>query len=248
MKIVVFQRTFSPKKSAENRHFHILRRFFFTCGGKSGILLIKTRPRRVRKGALCMNLICLGDSITYGYGVRRAERWSTLVGAALGCTVMNHGISGDTTGGMLSRLECELMPDIRRCPLGQKPTVLLLGGVNDIFYSGTDTVARANLGAMVHQLITAGAKCVVLSPLGIVFSAVPPDWSEVMRPDTPALLEGYYRWQAQFCRAFGVPYIDLYDLLRKPDGTPDPALYLDGLHPTAEGHRLMAQRICNALR
>lgn len=195
-----------------------------------------------------MELICLGDSITYGYGVRRTERWSTLVGEALGCTVSNHGISGDTTGGMLSRLDHEIIPDIRRRPLGQKPTVLLLGGVNDIFYSGSDTGARANMGAMVHQLLTAGARCVMLSPLGIAFSAVPPDWSEVMRPDTLTLLEDYHRWQAQFCRAFSVPYIELYDLLRKPDGTPDPALYLDGLHPTAEGHRLIARRICDALR
>lgn len=195
-----------------------------------------------------MELICLGDSITYGYGVRRAERWSTLVGAALNCTVMNCGISGDTTGGMLSRLECEIMPDIRRRPLGQKPTVLLMGGVNDIFYSGTDSGARANMGAMVQQLAAVGAKGVILSPLAVAFSAVPPDWREVIQPDNQRLIEQYRLWQIQFCRAFSVPYVELYDLLRKPDGTPDPALYLEGLHPTAEGHRLMAQRIIEALR
>lgn len=190
-----------------------------------------------------MELICLGDSITYGYGVRTASRWSTLVGQALGCPVSNYGISGDTTGGMLARLNAEVMPRLREQPLGRKATVLLMGGVNDIFYSGTDTGARANMGAMVQQVLTAGGRCVVLSPLAVDFPAVPRAWQEVMRPDNKAMIERYRDWHRTFCHAFGVPYVELYDTLCGPDGAPRSALYLDGLHPTAEGHRLLARRI-----
>ncbi len=195
-----------------------------------------------------MELICLGDSITYGYGVRSAQRWTTLVGQALACPVVNLGVSGDTTGGMLARLNTEVIPRLRQQPLGMRSTVLLMGGVNDIFYSGEDTGARANMGAMVQQVLTAGGRCVVLSPLAASFPTVTPEWREVMRPSNKAVMEAYHQWLALFCRTFHVPYVELYDLLRDADGTPRPEMYLDGLHPTAEGHRLMAERIANGLR
>ena len=190
-----------------------------------------------------MELICLGDSLTYGYGVRSAQRWSTLVGQALQCEVTNLGICGDTTGGMLVRLNTEVIPKMRNRSLGQRPFVLLLGGVNDIFYSGTDTGARANMGAMLQELLTAGARCALLSPLAVSFDTLTPEWRDMIRPACEMQIEAYHSWQAAFCRTFHVPYIELYDLLRGPDGKPLPELYLDGLHPTAEGHRLIARRI-----
>ena len=190
-----------------------------------------------------MELICLGDSLTYGYGVRSAQRWSTLVGQALQCEVTNLGICGDTTGGMLVRLNTEIMPKLRNRTPGQRPFVLLMGGVNDIFYSGTDTGARANMGAMLQELLTAAARCVLLSPLAVSFDTLTPEWREMIRPACEEQIAAYHSWQAAFCRTFHVPYIELYDLLRGPDGKPLPELYLDGLHPTAEGHRLMARRI-----
>ena len=190
-----------------------------------------------------MELICLGDSLTYGYGVRSAQRWSTLVGQALQCEVTNLGICGDTTGGMLVRLNTEIMPKLRNRTPGQRPFVLLMGGVNDIFYSGTDTGARANMGAMLQELLTAAARCVLLSPLAVSFDTLTPEWRDMIRPACEEQIAAYHSWQAAFCRTFHVPYIELYDLLRGPDGKPLPELYLDGLHPTAEGHRLMARRI-----
>ena len=190
-----------------------------------------------------MELICLGDSLTYGYGVRSAHRWSTLVGQALQCEVTNLGICGDTTGGMLVRLNTEIMPKLRNRTPGQRPFVLLMGGVNDIFYSGTDTGARANMGAMLQELLTAAARCILLSPLAVSFDTLTPEWREMIRPACETQIAAYHSWQAAFCRTFHVPYIELYDLLRGPDGKPLPELYLDGLHPTAEGHRLMARRI-----
>ena len=190
-----------------------------------------------------MELICLGDSLTYGYGVRSAQRWSTLVGQALQCEVTNLGICGDTTGGMLVRLNTEIMPKLRNRTPGQRPFVLLMGGVNDIFYSGTDTGARANMGAMLQELLTAAARCALLSPLAVSFDTRTPEWRDMIRPACEEQIAAYHSWQAAFCRTFHVPYIELYDLLRGPDGKPLPELYLDGLHPTAEGHRLMARRI-----
>ena len=218
-------------------------KFFFTCKGGEDILIAGSCNDIVVGKDEAMELICLGDSLTYGYGVRSAQRWSTLVGQALQCEVTNLGICGDTTGGMLVRLNTEIMPKLRNRTLGQRPFVLLMGGVNDIFYSGTDTGARANMGAMLQELLTAAARCVLLSPLAVSFDTLTPEWREMIRPACETQIAAYHSWQAAFCRTFHVPYIELYDLLRGPDGKPLPELYLDGLHPTAEGHRLMARRI-----
>ena len=218
-------------------------KFFFTCKGGEDILIAGSCSDIVVGKDEAMELICLGDSLTYGYGVRSAQRWSTLVGQALQCEVTNLGICGDTTGGMLARLNTEIMPKLRNRTLGQRPFVLLMGGVNDIFYSGTDTGARANMGAMLQELLTAAARCVLLSPLAVSFDTLTPEWREMIRPACETQIAAYHSWQAAFCRTFHVPYIELYDLLRGPDGKPLPELYLDGLHPTAEGHRLMARRI-----
>ena len=61
-----------------------------------------------------MELICIGDSLTYGYGVRRSECWTMLAAQESGWTVRNCGVSGDTTGGMLVRLR-ELLKQLT-CP------------------------------------------------------------------------------------------------------------------------------------
>ena len=96
-------------------------------------------------------LYCLGDSLTFGYGVQPRERWLTLASGQSGWRLMNRGVCGDTTGGMLVRLR-ELIGGDRKAQ-----AVMLMGGANDIFYSGSELGARANMGAMIQQLLTAGA-------------------------------------------------------------------------------------------
>lgn len=108
-----------------------------------------------------MKLICIGDSLTFGYGVRPSQRWTRLCAQETGWEIVNEGISGDTTGGMLVRLRA-LLADRDICV--QRPLVLLMGGANDIFFSGTDTGARANMGAMLNQLLSLGVHTMIGIP------------------------------------------------------------------------------------
>ena len=108
-----------------------------------------------------MKLICIGDSLTFGYGVRPSQRWTRLCAQETGWEIVNEGISGDTTGGILVRLHT-LLADRDICV--QRPLVLLMGGANDIFFSGTDTGARANMGAMLNQLLSLGVHTMIGIP------------------------------------------------------------------------------------
>lgn len=52
-----------------------------------------------------MKLICIGDSLTFGYGVHLSQRWTRLCAQETGWELVNEGINGDTTGGMLTRMQ-----------------------------------------------------------------------------------------------------------------------------------------------
>ena len=175
-------------------------------------------------------LYCLGDSLTFGAGVRASEKWTALVGG------VNLGVPGDTTAGMLARLQ-KLLPEAR----GE--AVLLLGGSNDIFFTGSDLCARNNMAAMVHQLLAAGCRVYVGLPLPIDADAAPKKWATLANfHQANATLTAYRQWLTTFCAAFDVPVVDFAkDYVNRKD------LYLDGLHPNAAGHKLMAQRVLEVL-
>ena len=183
-------------------------------------------------------LICLGDSLTFGLRVPQSQTWPRLV-QETGLEVVNLGICGDTTGGMLARLPAVLKEQGKT-----QAYVLLMGGSNDIFYSGTDTAARGNIGAMVHQVIAAGLTPVVGIPLPIVPEDAPKDWEPVANfRESAKLLETYCQWLKTYCKAFHIPVVDFREDFLDVQGNVRRELFCDGLHPNSQGHRLMAQKI-----
>lgn len=194
-------------------------------------------------------LFCLGDSVTFGYGVRPSQRWTGIMAREHGWEVVNKGVNGDTTGGMLTRLQARVLAEVKReLSGGGRPYVLLMGGSNDIFYSGSDTSARANMGAMVHQMLSAGILPMVGIPLPVAPAFAPEAWAAVVDFAAAAeKLTDYCAWLKRYCAAFGLPYVDFRADFLTPNGTVREALLLDGLHPTPEGHRLMAARLCARL-
>lgn len=61
-------------------------------------------------------------------------------------------------------------------------------------------------------------------------------------------MKGYCAWLKRYCTALGVPYIDFCADFLSPDGSTRSELLLDGLHPTPEGHRLMARQLSAQLK
>ena len=78
-------------------------------------------------------LICLGDSLTFGAGVTRRDCGTSLVQRACGWTVVNRGIRGDTTGGMLVRLQRDVLgPAVKKLRCSFVYWVLEMWGSNVI--------------------------------------------------------------------------------------------------------------------
>ncbi len=94
-----------------------------------------------------VTIAALGDSLTQGYGlpvdqgfVRRLDRWLHSHGADV--TLINAGVSGDTTAGGLSRVEWTLTPDV-------DGLIVALGG-NDLLRGIDPGVSRNNLARMLE--------------------------------------------------------------------------------------------------
>ena len=57
----------------------------------------------------------------------------------------------------------------------------------------------------------------------------------------------YRTWCRDFAAAFSLPFVDFYADFVAENGAVRRQLYLDGMHPTAQGHALMAARLKSVL-
>ncbi|MDR0465914.1 MAG: GDSL-type esterase/lipase family protein [Deltaproteobacteria bacterium] len=185
-----------------------------------------------------MNIACLGDSLTYGSGVRREETWVFLAGKELAPHVMlhNHGLSGDTTAGMLKRLHADVLPL-------RPDAVLLMGGFNDIAYEGSTTPARANIPIMARIVAEQGAVPLICIPPPYIPSPRE-EWgspNNLIKAATE--YNRYADWLRDLCASSNYRTVDFracFEERGKLDKTPPDGYFLDGLHYNAKGHQVLA--------
>lgn len=121
-----------------------------------------------------MKVICLGDSITGQSQLHLYLKWSHILDLMFEAKygpgkvmVQNHGMGGDTTQGVLNRLDSGV--------IAEKPgmVVLLIGG-NDAAQPGFDPAqTMANYSLILERLQQAGAKVLCLQYAMLVDDANP---------------------------------------------------------------------------
>lgn len=166
----------------------------------------------------------LGDSITAGYGLPAAAALPARLQAALAhrgaaAIVRGAGVSGDTTGAGLARVDFSVQADTRLC-------VVALGG-NDLLQGVDPHVTRANLTAIVRRLRARQINVVLtgLSAPRAIGAGYARDFDAVFPAVAKALGVGLYP-----------------DLLAGVAGRPA-LLQRDGVHPNAAGVNLIAARL-----
>jgi acyl-CoA thioesterase-1 len=112
-------------------------------------------------------IVALGASSTAGYGVGASSAFPALLEQILRAngrpmSVVNVGVSGDTTGGMLSRLSSAVPP-------GTKIVILQIAG-NDAMKGMSAADAQANRAEIRKQLHARGIRTIEAD--GYVFSAL----------------------------------------------------------------------------
>ena len=164
-------------------------------------------------------IIAFGDSLTSGYGASEGEDYpAKLSGFAL-VTVINAGVSGDTTSSALARLETDV--------LAKDPRIVIVGlGGNDFLGGASMQSTETNLREIVKKIHAAGAMVVLLGFKFPSFSANYESMYERVADDEGCLL---------------IPGV-LAGILT------DPALKSDEIHPNARGYELMAKRVSGPLQ
>ena len=170
-----------------------------------------------------VRIAALGDSLTQGYGlsaedgfVPQLEAWLKTQGATV--TMINAGVSGDTTAGGLARVAWTLTPDV-------DAMIVALGG-NDLLRGIDPDVSRANLNGILKAAQSVDV------PVLLIGIQAPGNYG----PDYKVAFDAIY---PELAEQYGALYLNsFFSGLGGPQaGAVDLSAYFqaDGIHPNAQG-------------
>lgn len=206
-----------------------------------------------------MRILCFGDSITQGFHDTELGGWTNRLSAnamqkeiesgyEYNREVINLGISGDTTADVLKRVKAEIAARVLKFPPSSNDhdVLLLAVGVNDSIFNMenrenevTPETMRSNLEEIEQQTKALVSKLVIVGIAPVIEERVQPmPWAptigyandEIVRYDT--VLQ-------QFASERGHIFVHMGDVF----GQDIEACVPDGVHPNAEGHRRIYERV-----
>ena len=173
-------------------------------------------------------IVMLGDSLTAGYGLDKAQSFPALLqqrldGAGYRYEVVNAGVSGDTSAGGLRRLDWALDGNVR--------ILVVELGANDGLRGLPVEEMRKNLGEIITRAKSRGIS-VILAGM-----EAPPNYG-------PAYTAAFRQVFRDLAAQHDVPLIPF--LLDGVAG--DRALNIaDGIHPNPEGARILERNVWRTL-
>lgn len=182
-----------------------------------------------------MKLVCLGDSLTEGYGLPKGTGWCELLNEEVDFEVINSGISGDTTNGMLSRF----FPMV----LSHKPShVVIMGGTNDIHLKHSQDAIVSNVLTMFRQARHFGVQGIIGIPTPLYLTAQYLETELFRSPqEMTKEIKTLQKNLQQLSIEKQIPLIDF------SFGMTAQLFLEDGVHPNEDGHRLMKENAKRAL-
>lgn len=176
-------------------------------------------------------VIFFGDSLTAGYGVDPDEAYPALIGekiraAGLPWRVVNAGLSGETSSGGLRRLDWILRQPVNIF-------VIELGG-NDGLRGIPPAVTRANLEAIAKRVKERHPNAVIV----VAGMQMPTN----MGPEHTQEFAAVFPSVAKATGAVLIPF-----LLEGVGGIARLNLP-DGIHPTPQGHQIVAETVWQVLQ
>jgi acyl-CoA thioesterase-1 len=176
-------------------------------------------------------ILCFGDSITAGYGLDDtndaypAVLQHTIDSLQLGFTVINSGVSGETSAGGKSRINWVIK---------QAPTVFLLElGANDGLRGVPLTETQANLQAIIDVVKDKSPKSIIV----LAGMELPPN----MGGDYTTEFRQLFADLAAKNNIAFIPFI------LKDVGGIASLNQRDGIHPNVAGHKLVADTVWEVL-
>jgi len=174
-------------------------------------------------------ILAFGDSLTAGLGVPADQAYPAVLAAKLKAEgypyrVVNAGVSGDTTAGGLRRLDwaLRLAPEI----------VIVELGTNDALRGQDLATVRSNLDQIVGRFHAAGAQVLIAG------MRLPPNYGLRYTTEFQKMYENVAKQRRAAFMPFFLDGVGGNPRLNQPDG----------IHPTAEGYRIIVDRLLPYLK
>lgn len=176
-------------------------------------------------------ILCLGDSLTEGFGVPKSAAWPAVAEKLLrdkkyDVTLINAGISGSTSASGPSRLTWHLKA---------KPKadwLFLALGANDGLRGQDVKAARKNLEKTIEIAKAQGIKKIILAGI-----RVPTNYGPAYAKEFDAMFPAIAKQQK-------IPFLPF--LIEGVAAKPEFNLP-DGIHPNVEGHKIVAAHVAKFL-
>ena len=186
------------------------------------------------------NIVCLGDSITYGFPYGPEMSWVGRGAKKLGVKMINKGINGDTTRQMLRRFE-------RDVSASAPAYVIIMGGTNDAFIGVTPEEIQDNVVDMAAKAFDDGICPVIGLPAPV--NLYNPDG---FVPDFVAIaafeLDSCRELIKEFAGGELLPVLDFYTPLLDPEtGRTNPDYFADEGHPNETGYGVLTRAVLEML-
>lgn len=187
------------------------------------------------------DVIFLGDSVT--------ERWDVeLYFRDSGLVILNRGVGGDTTGGMLERLEADVLQLYPRM-------AVLNGGINDMMTTQDDLWwkkpgrdCETVIGEICRNIRTMAEKCAEAGVLPILTTV---HICDLCAPFSNEKSEFVLGKENEYIRALaeekGWPMADYAELFRKDGKNIIREYAVDGVHPDWKGYVQMRDALMKHL-
>lgn len=196
-----------------------------------GLVLITVLNNTLQNKQEQKTIVFFGDSITAGYGLAMEDAFPNLIqqridSLGLNYQVVNAGLSGEASAGGLNRIDWILRsnPDI---------FVLELGG-NDGLRGLSIQETEANLKAMIDKVRKANPNTKII----LAGMQIPPNLGQ----------EYTKSFQEVFPKVAREKNVELIPFLLQNVGGEKELNQSDGIHPNADGHKIVAETVWSFLK
>lgn len=166
-------------------------------------------------------IVCIGDSITWGFPYGPDYSWVDIAARDLGIQMINRGINGDTADGLINRLARDV--------LAYRPThVMIMIGSNDARIG----VTLKAYGKQVANIVAKAMKNKIVPIIGLPVPSGD-NWLEYT-------LVKYRQWLKSFASSGNMGLVDFSPAMSLLNGTLKKECYSDGVHPSKTGYQAMA--------
>ncbi|MCP4107051.1 MAG: arylesterase [Desulfobacteraceae bacterium] len=184
-----------------------------------GYLLFFSSPNIKNSNPSGENIICFGDSLTYGTGASGGMDYPAQLSKMISKPIINAGVPGDTTDSALERLEKDVLSRYPRIVL------ITLGG-NDLKNNVPKEIAFDNLTAIIKLIQSQGSLVIVG---GI---------------DVPLRGRGFGDSYKKLCDETGSLLIpNIFEGIMGKQG-----LMSDYIHPNNKGYTIMAEKFYKKIK